>query len=263
MNHPGGADRPAAHHRAPRGLRQRARSSPAASRVRGPRSASTGTCAARCFVRRLKADVLPQLPAKKPGRSSPSPWTTRSEYRLAEDDVIAWLREQPLELVRARGAGRGHAARRAPRPAQHPQAPGRRAASSPPRSAWIDDFLASEEPLVVFSGVPRGPAAAGPPALPGSAAHRRRRLRSRSANEAAVDAFQDRDGPRLIVCATRVAGQGITLTRASNVAFLDLEWTPAMHDQAEDRLHRIGQDDAVTAWYLLAARSRSTRRSSS
>ena len=68
-----------------------------------------------------------------------------------------------------------------------------------------------------------------------------------------MQAFQEPDGPQLIVCSTRVAGQGITLTRASNVAFLDLEWTPAMHDQAEDRCHRIGQHDAVTAWYLLAA----------
>jgi SWI/SNF-related matrix-associated actin-dependent regulator of chromatin subfamily A-like protein 1 len=71
----------------------------------------------------------------------------------------------------------------------------------------------------------------------------------------AVRAFQRPDGPPLIVCATRVAAQGITLTRASNVAFLELEWTPAMHDQAEDRCHRIGQRDAVTAWYLLAAGS--------
>src|SRR5262249_5049054 len=69
----------------------------------------------------------------------------------------------------------------------------------------------------------------------------------------AVQAFQEPDGPQLIVCSTRVAGQGITLTRASNVAFLDLEWSPAMHDQAEDRCHRIGQRDAVTAWYMRAA----------
>ena len=67
-------------------------------------------------------------------------------------------------------------------------------------------------------------------------------------------AFQAGQG-QLLVCATRVAGQGITLTRASNVAFLDLEWTPALHDQAEDRCHRIGQRDAVTAWYLLAAKT--------
>jgi SNF2 family DNA or RNA helicase len=71
--------------------------------------------------------------------------------------------------------------------------------------------------------------------------------------DAAIEAFQDPGGPSLIVGATRVAAQGITLTRASNVAFLELEWTPAMHDQAEDRCHRIGQRDAVTAWYLLAA----------
>jgi SNF2 family DNA or RNA helicase len=76
---------------------------------------------------------------------------------------------------------------------------------------------------------------------------------SADARQRAIDAFQSSGGPQLIVCATRVAAQGITLTRASNVCFLELEWTPAMHDQAEDRCHRIGQRDAVTAWYLLAA----------
>ena len=71
-------------------------------------------------------------------------------------------------------------------------------------------------------------------------------------SQRAVDAFQREDGPQLIVCSLKAASQGITLTRASNVAFLELDWTPARHDQAEDRLHRIGQDSAVTAWYLLA-----------
>ena len=58
---------------------------------------------------------------------------------------------------------------------------------------------------------------------------------------------------QLIVCSIEVAGQGLTLTRSSNVVFLELDWTPAKHDQAEDRCHRIGQQDAVNASYLLAA----------
>ncbi len=58
---------------------------------------------------------------------------------------------------------------------------------------------------------------------------------------------------QLIVCSIEVAGQGLTLTRSSNVVFLELDWTPAKHDQAEDRCHRIGQQDAVNAYYLLAA----------
>jgi len=203
----------------------------------------------RCFVRRSKADVLPQLPAK---RQVPVPVSldNEREYRLAEEDVIAWLREQPLDL---RELDRMVAAAlRAERLAQLNAL--RRLASRGKGNAamtWIEDFLASDEALVVFAGhremqerlLERFP----------DALHLLGRD-SIMAREAAVQAFQAGEG-RLLVCATRVAGQGITLTRASNVAFLDLEWTPAMHDQAEDRCHRIGQHDAVTAWYLLAAQT--------
>jgi len=201
-----------------------------------------------CFVRRLKADVLPQLPAKRQV-VIPVALTNEPEYRLAERDVIAWLRSQPLDLstLNAKIA----AALRAQRLAQlgtlqRLAARGKLAAAL----AWIDDFLASGEPLVVFARhveVQTAVMARFPQALHllGEDSLVRR--------EAAIAAFQEPDGPQLIVCATRVAAQGITLTRASNVAFLELEWTPAMHDQAEDRCHRIGQHDAVTAWYLLAA----------
>src|SRR5918997_58905 len=200
-----------------------------------------------CFVRRAKADVLPQLPAKRQV-AVPVALDNERDYRLAEEDVIAWLREQPLDL---RELDRMVAAAlRAERLAQLNAL--RRLASRGKGGAalaWIDDLLASDEPLVVFAGhrevqdrlVERFP----------DALHMLGRD-SMTAREAAVRGFQAGES-QLLVCATRVAGQGITLPPASNVAFLDLEWTPAMHDQAEDRCHRIGQHDAVTAWYLLAA----------
>jgi superfamily II DNA or RNA helicase len=203
----------------------------------------------RCFVRRAKADVLPQLPAKRQV-AVPVALDNEREYRLAEEDVIAWLREQPLDLREL--DRKVAAALRAERLAQLNAL--RRLASRGKGGAalaWIEDFLASDEALVVFAGhremqdrlMERFP----------DALHLVGRD-SIAAREGAVRGFQAGEA-QLLVCATRVAGQGITLTRASNVAFLDLEWTPAMHDQAEDRCHRIGQHDAVTAWYLLAAKT--------
>jgi SWI/SNF-related matrix-associated actin-dependent regulator 1 of chromatin subfamily A len=202
----------------------------------------------RCFVRRLKTEVLPQLPAKRQV-VVPVELDNVREYRLAEEDVIAWLREQPLDLreLNARIAATLRAERLAQiGTLQRLAARGKLNAAL----AWIHDFLASGEPLVVFARhveVQMAVLERFPDAL-----HLMGRDTIAERDEA-VRAFQDPDGPQLIIAATRVGAQGITLTRASNVAFLELEWTPALHDQAEDRCHRIGQRDAVTAWYLLAA----------
>src|SRR4051794_2945759 len=188
-----------------------------------------------CFVRRLKRDVLPQLPEKRQV-VVPVGLENEQEYRLAERDVVAWLQEQPLELSELES--RVAATLRAERLAQLNTL--RRLAARGklgPALAWIDDFMASEEPLVVFAShreLQEAVVQRFPEALHLVGAD------SISQRDDAVRAFQAEDGPQLLVCSTRVAGQGITLTRASNVAFLDLEWSPAMHDQAEDRCHRIG-----------------------
>jgi SWI/SNF-related matrix-associated actin-dependent regulator of chromatin subfamily A-like protein 1 len=201
-----------------------------------------------CFVRRLKSEVLPQLPAKRQV-VVPVSLNNEEEYRVAEDDVIEWLKSQPLDLkeLDAKIAATLRAERLAQLTTlQRLAARGKLAAAL----TWIHDFLASGEALVVFARhreVQEAVIARFPDALHILGGD------SMRARQEAINAFQRPDGPQLIVGATRAAAQGITLTRASNVCFLELEWTPAIHDQAEDRCHRIGQHDAVTAWYLLAA----------
>ncbi|MGA9283954.1 MAG: DEAD/DEAH box helicase [Solirubrobacteraceae bacterium] len=204
----------------------------------------------RCFVRRLKADVLPQLPAKT-RTVVPVELDNEAEYRLAETDVIAWLRSRPLDLKEL--DAKIAAALRAERLVRLNAlkllaARGKLHAAL----AWIHDFCTSGERLVVFARhreVQRAVIERFPHALHilGEDSH--------VARDASVNAFQAADDSdnQLIVCSLEVAGQGLTLTQASNVAFLELDWTPAKHDQAEDRCHRIGQQDAVNAWYLLAA----------
>lgn len=48
------------------------------------------------------------------------------------------------------------------------------------------------------------------------------------------------------------AGVGITLTRARTAIINDFDWVPATHIQAEDRIHRIGQHNKTTIYYLYA-----------
>ena len=67
----------------------------------------------------------------------------------------------------------------------------------------------------------------------------------------AIDSFQRNPKTDIIICSIRAAGVGLTLTASSDVAFVEFPWTYADCCQCEDRSHRIGQKDSVTALYFL------------
>jgi len=69
--------------------------------------------------------------------------------------------------------------------------------------------------------------------------------------QAAVDAFQSPSGPRVFVGSITAAGTGITLTAAQTAVFAELDWVPGNVSQAEDRHHRIGQAGSVMIQHVL------------
>jgi SWI/SNF-related matrix-associated actin-dependent regulator 1 of chromatin subfamily A len=71
----------------------------------------------------------------------------------------------------------------------------------------------------------------------------------------AVEKFQKDESWRLFLGTIGASSTGITLTAASHVLFVELDWTPANLQQAEDRVHRIGQQDSVSIYYLVVDRS--------
>ena len=197
---------------------------------------------ATCLLRREKAKVLTQLPAKTRVDLYVD-IANREEYDTAAGDLAQYLREykqcsEPeirrkmrMEALVRFMALRGIAARG--------------------KVAQAADFIRtvtdSGQPLVVFCSLhdivdelrrafPRAVTVTG---------------RDNSVmKQAAVDAFQQ-GRTRLIICSIKAAGVGLTLTAASRVAFIEFPWTYADCQQCEDRCHRIGQRDNVTCYYLI------------
>jgi len=65
-----------------------------------------------------------------------------------------------------------------------------------------------------------------------------------------IDQFQNGQS-KLMIAGLRAGNLGINLNCARYVIFAELDWSPAIHRQAEDRLHRIGQKNTVFAYYLI------------
>lgn len=80
-----------------------------------------------------------------------------------------------------------------------------------------------------------------------------------TARQEAIDAFNNDPEVGIAVCSLTAAGVGLNLQAASNVVLAELSWTAAEQTQAIDRVHRIGQDEPVTAWRIIAAHTLDTK----
>jgi SWI/SNF-related matrix-associated actin-dependent regulator 1 of chromatin subfamily A len=115
---------------------------------------------------------------------------------------------------------------------------------------YLCNVLASEEKIVVFAhhhdvidGLVEGLAEYGVTSIDGRTSLANRQI--------AVEAFQTDPKTRIIVGSIGAMGTGFTLTAASYVAFVELDWVPGNLAQAEDRLHRIGQAESVLVQHLM------------
>ena len=195
------------------------------------------------MIRRKKSDVLKDLPDK--ARSFlPLELSNEKEYRKAEQNFIHWLRENKGEKAAEKASNAEALA--------EIEVMKQLAVKGKMKQAieWIKDFLDVDGKLVVFAThkfvIQELMDVFGDKAvkIDGSVATEKR--------QGIVERFQTDDSIRLFIGNIKAAGVGITLTAASNVAFLELPWTPGELIQAEDRCHRIGQKNAVNIHYLMA-----------
>jgi SWI/SNF-related matrix-associated actin-dependent regulator 1 of chromatin subfamily A len=212
------------------------------------------------YVRRRKIDVLTELPPKRWSDVIVEPaFEQMKKYREAESDLISYLARRAHESAEKSGASTHEAREAALVATMKAQAAEqlvavntlKRLASEAKYSSaveWIDNFLTSESKLIVFTWhkelANRIAEHYGAVKLTGDSTIEER---ARS-----VDTFQTDPKCKVFVSTLKAGGVGITLTASSDVLFLEQGWTPADMDQAADRAHRIGQQDSVTAWTLIA-----------
>lgn len=181
-------------------------------------------------LRRTREEVLPELPVKR------FELLVETEIRKTDakvlDQVWAAINDAGIEKL----------------PTFDGMSQARRilaACKAPLLDAIVVEHEAANEPLVVFSAhvEPMRELGARPGwgVITGEVPVSKRAL--------LVDQFQR--GELLgLACTIAAAGTGLTLTASAHVVFLDRDWTPALNEQAEDRLVRIGQTRGVIVTIL-------------
>jgi SWI/SNF-related matrix-associated actin-dependent regulator 1 of chromatin subfamily A len=170
------------------------------------------------------------------------------EYKEAERDFISWIKKEKGQ----------EAAKKASNAEAFAKIEGLKQLTIKGKLKsiieWINDFLETDQKLVIFCThlltIEKLMNEFNPIAvkMDGSVPNNKR--------QNVVDKFQNNPDCKLFIGMIDKqgdpAGVGWTLTAASNVAFIELQWSPKTHDQASDRCHRITQKDAVNIYYLLA-----------
>lgn len=190
-----------------------------------------------CMIRHRREDVLPQLPGKR-RFSVVLPRDGSDLYEEAESAFISEAidTEEPpsrMAMISLITKLKLAAAK----------------AKLPAVTEWVQNALETGEKLLLFAWhqeIQRALHAAFPGSLHLSADL------SVEDRQATVEAFQQQASHPLLVSSLAIGGLGFNIPACHRVAFAELGWNPAVHDQAEDRCHRIGQTEDVSAWYLLA-----------
>lgn len=214
-----------------------------------------------CMIRRRKIDIIDELPEKEK-RIIPFKIDNKNEYEYAKNNILEWLRDEKikkesnnildlfgdynknedeeelgfdikqeaielqiinsLKVITARGKLEG-------------------------AIKWIRKFKKTGKKLVVFSYhkevqnriIKEFPEACR--IMGGMTSTQKTK------NE---NLFKE-NGNWLMNCSLKVANSAVNLQTAHTILCIELAWTPSSHDQMEDRIWRLGQENDCTIYYAI------------
>ena len=215
------------------------------------------------MVRRLKGDVLKDLPPKRRQVIELDPEAASAALTAERQEVEAWMREMfgyRLAVELAKGSESDEEYTKAVDALRDALAESKGAISRirhqtalakvPAVTAFVREALESSDKIVLFAhhqdviaAYQESFRAAGAVKLVGGMAIEER--------QRSVDRFQQDASVKVFIGSIQAAGVGITLTASSHVIFAELDWVPGNMTQAEDRCHRIGQAESVLVQHLV------------
>ena len=197
------------------------------------------------MLRRLKTDVLKDLPPKRRFVVKLDLHDPEGEYKEAEDEFIRWVQKN----FGKKRADKAAKAERMIRVGYLARLAGK--LKRPAVKDWIDRFhLNSDGKLIVF-GVHTKMVRGLHRRYPDTSVVVDGRVPGKK-RQRAFDAFTHNRRIKQFFGNIKAAGTGWNGTAASTLAFAELGWTPGEHTQAEDRICRIGQTAPADVYYLIA-----------